>query len=65
MIDLIRDSIRIDLAFIFTKQFDLIADTPFNLIAAEDRNYSSSMKKHIDTIDIQLADLKEFYGLTE
>ncbi len=65
MIDLIRDSIHIDLAFIFTKQFDLIADTPFNLIAAEDRNYSSSMKKHIDTIDIQLADLKEFYGLSE
>lgn len=58
MVDLIVSKINVDFAFINSSNFGAIADKPFDMIVAENRNYVSSMKKYVDTFE---QNLKNFY----
>lgn len=63
MIDLIVEKCWVDFAFINTNFFDGIADLPFDMLVAENRNYVSTMNKKASQLEGWLANFYIAYGM--
>lgn len=62
MVDLIVSKINVDFAFINSSNFEAIADKPFDMIAAQNRNYVSGMKKYVDAFEQNLENFYDAYS---
>ena len=62
MVDLIVSKINVDFAFINSSNFEAIADKPFEMIAAQNRNYVSGMKKYVDAFEQNLENFYDAYS---
>lgn len=61
MLDFINEKIDIDFAFINSSNFDGIAEKPFNMIVAYDRNYVSGMNKITSNLSAKMESFYEIY----